>query len=251
MTDTTGRPTLGLDEHWEERRKLAVMCRTLASLGYIGAMGHASMRVPGTDLVLMSTGAGLDKAALRADQVFVYDVHGELIHHPGGELTGMFEPLERPIHIRIHRDRPEVLCVAHLHSPHSTLLGIADRPIVPVFNQAFYLYEGIPTWDDPSLVVNDEQAGRLSAALGGKVACQMRGHGSVVVGETVEVALMNCYSIEENARYQIAAESLGGAVPFAPDIVEATARFRTAMRDDIAAVLWAYFARRATGGMPL
>ena len=178
-------------------------------------------------------------------------MYGNQVHNPGGELTG-FEPLEHPIHTRIHRDKPDMLCVAHLHSPNSTLLGIVNRPIVPVINQAFYLHEGVPTWDDPSLVVTDDQAGELSDALGDALACQMRGHGSVVVGETPEVALMNCYSVEENARYQIGAEQFGGAVPFAPEIVEATARFRTAMRDDIAGVLWSYFERRMLmTGLPL
>jgi hypothetical protein len=64
--------------------------------------------------------------------------------------------------------------------------------------------------------------------------------------------LMNCYSVEENARLQIAAEPFGGAVPFSPEIVEATARFRTAMRDDIAGVLWTYFERQvAMTGVPV
>lgn len=250
MAVVTDPQRVGLDAHWEERRKLAALCRIAASLGYIGTFGHISVRVPETELVLMSPGAGSEKATVRADQIFVYDVHGNLLHHPGGDLM-ISEPLEHPIHTRIHRDRPEALCVAHLHAPDSTLLGMVDRPFVPVLNHAFYVDE-VPTFDDPSLVVTDDHAGQLSQTLGSRVACQMRGHGSVVVGETPEIALLNCYAVEENARYQIAAEPFGGPVPFSPDVVEAVGRHRTAMREAIAGVLWAYFARQvAMTGLPL
>jgi ribulose-5-phosphate 4-epimerase/fuculose-1-phosphate aldolase len=223
----------------------------VASQGYIGAFGHVSVRVPGTDIVLISPGAGTEKTTLRADQVFAYNIDGRLLHHPGGEML-LFEPQERPIHLRIHRDRPEMHCVAHLHSPNSTLLGIVNRPIVPVFNQAFYLHNRVPVWDNPRLVLSDETAGQLSKALGGNLACQMRGHGSVVVGETPEVAFMNCFTVEENARYQIAAEPFGGPVPFPDEIVQRAAQERASMGYGPSHVLWAYFERRiAMNGVPL
>lgn len=248
MAESTGATALDPNAYLQERRRLSVLCRIAGELGYIGEFGHISARVPETDIVLITPGAGSEKTTVSADQIFVYDVDGELLEHP----RGFNIPIEFPIHTRIHRDKPEALCVAHLHAHNSTLLGIVDKPIVPVINQAFYLHEGVPTWDDPSLVVRDDQAGELSDALGDKVACQMRGHGSVVVGESLEIALMNCYTMEENAGLQIAADSLGGARPFAPEVVEGIARYRTAMRDDIAGVLWTYFERRVLmGGVPL
>ena len=96
----------------------------------------------------MTPGAISEKTTVRADRVFVYDINGKLLHHPGGALV-ISEPTEYFIHTRIHRDRPKLRCVAHLHSPYSTLLGICNRPIVPVYNQAFYLHAGVPTWDNP------------------------------------------------------------------------------------------------------
>jgi ribulose-5-phosphate 4-epimerase/fuculose-1-phosphate aldolase len=242
---------LAKDAHWEHRRKLAIFCRVAAMQGYIGTFGHISIRVPDTDIVLVTPGAGAEKTTARADQIFVYDIHGKLLHHPGGELA-ISEPAEYPIHTRLHRDRPEMLSVAHLHAPHSTLLGLVNRPILPAFNQAFYLYRGVPTWDNPQLVLTDEQAAPLSETLGDKIACQMRGHGSVVVGETPEVALMNCYTVEENAKYQIAAEPFGGAVPFPQSLIEETAAQRARMSVAISRILWTYFERRVTmTGLPI
>jgi ribulose-5-phosphate 4-epimerase/fuculose-1-phosphate aldolase len=54
----------------------------------------------------------------------------------------------------------------------------------------------------------------------------MRGHGSVVVGESAETCLQHCLVMEENARFQIAAASLGGAKPFQSDVWERMAEQR-------------------------
>lgn len=250
MSTVEHQGALSLNEHWAHRRKLAVLCRIADLLGYIGAFGHISIRVPGTDIVLITPGAGAEKSTVRADQIFGYGLDGALLHHPGGDLM-ISEPLEHDIHTRIHRDRPEIMCVAHLHAPNSTLLGIADAPIVPVINQAFYLAGQITTWDDPALVVSDSQAAELSQRLGDGIACQMRGHGSVVVGETPEVGLLNCYNVEENARYQIAAAALGGAVPFSAEVMDRNARQRAGI-NSVADILWTYFERRVgMTGVPL
>ncbi len=242
---------LALDAYWEHRRKLAIFCRAAAANGWIGAFGHISIRVPESDIVLITPGAGSEKSTCRADQIFVYDLSGKLLHHPGGELI-ISEPAEHPIHTRIHRDKPHMLCVAHLHAPHSTILGICNKPIIPVYSQALYLNDGVPTWDNPQLVLTDAQAAPLSETLGNKLACQMRGHGSVVVGETPEIGLMNCFFIEENARFQIAAEPLGGAVAFSPEVVERAVAQRAGMSAGVAKLLWTYFERRVRmTGIPL
>jgi ribulose-5-phosphate 4-epimerase/fuculose-1-phosphate aldolase len=205
------------DEEFALRRKLAILCRIVGMQEAIGLFGHISLRVPNTDIVLMTPGAGSRKTRVRADQIFAFDLAGKIHHHPGGDRP-MQIPIEWRIHTQIHRDRPDALCIAHLHARASTLMGIAGRDIVPVFSQGWVAHGGIPTWDNPALVLSDEAASALSKALGPHVACQMRGHGSVVVGETAEDCLQNCTFIEENAQYQIDAEALGGAKPFAPEV---------------------------------
>ncbi|MGH7033697.1 MAG: class II aldolase/adducin family protein [Stellaceae bacterium] len=249
MSEPAPKSGIAKDEDWACRRKLAILCRIAGQHGLIGLFGHISMRIPATDLVLITPGAGAEKTAVRADQIFVFGLDGTILHHPGGDFP-ITIPAEYRIHTRIHRDRPEIMCVAHLHSPHSTLLGVVNRPIVPVFNQAFMFGAGVPTWDDPRLVLNDAMAADLSKALGDKLACQMRGHGSVVLGETPEVALMNCISIEENARLQIAAEPFGGAVPFPREMIEDAMRLRGQVQ--VAKVVWEYHERKVvTDGVPL
>ena len=237
------------DEEWGLRRKLAIMCRALGMQQSVGLYGHVSIRVPDSDIVLLTPGAGSEKTAVRIDQIFVFDLGGRILYHPGGDKP-MQIPAEFRIHTQIHRDRPEIGCVAHLHARASTLMGIARRDIVPVFSQGGVLYGGVPTWDDPRLVLDDTAASSLSKTLGKHVACQMRGHGSVVVGETAEIALGTCTFIEENAQYQIDAEALGGAKPFPNEIWEQLAAQRRGGWGS--PLLWTYWEQKVLAtGLPL
>ena len=237
------------DEEWGLRRKLAIMCRALGMQQSLGLYGHVSIRVPDSDIVLMTPGAGSEKTAVRIDQIFVFDLGGRILYHPGGDKP-MQIPAEFRIHTQIHRDRPEIGSVAHLHARASTLMGIARRDIVPVFSQGGVLYGGVPTWDDPRLVLDDTAAASLSKTLGKHVACQMRGHGSVVVGETAEIALATCTFIEENAQYQIDAEALGGAKPFPNEIWEQLAAQRRGGWGS--PLLWNYWEQKVLAtGLPL
>ncbi len=248
MATTAEKRKIG-DNEWELRRKLAIMCRVLGMHGHIGLYGHVSIRVPESDIVLMTPGAGSEKTAVRIDQLFVFNLAGDILYHPGGDKP-MQIPAEWRIHTQIHRDRPEIGCVAHLHAHASTLLGIVGRDLVPVFSQGAVVEGGVPTWDDPRMILNDEDALSLSQTLGTRVACQMRGHGSVVVGETAEAALAACMFVEQNAQYQIEAEPFGGPKLFPPETWERLAGTRRGgggMR-----LQWEYWERQVlVEGLPL
>jgi ribulose-5-phosphate 4-epimerase/fuculose-1-phosphate aldolase len=224
-----------MDDEATLRRKTAILTRMLNLQGTIGMFGHVSVRVPGTDRVLLSPGGGTDKSAVKPDNVFVFDIDGNILHHPGGQI-----PLEWRIHTRIHRDRPETMCIAHLHARHATALGIAGHEIKPVFLHGSFLHGGVPTWNNPRLVVNDDMAGDLSRALGDKIAVQMRGHGSVVVGESAEAAFFGCTFLEENASKQLEAEIMGGAIALSAD--EARDCSESTYNPRLFNLLWSYYA---------
>jgi ribulose-5-phosphate 4-epimerase/fuculose-1-phosphate aldolase len=219
------------------REKTATLARMLNMQGTIGMFGHVSIRVPGTSRVFISPGASTDKSTVRPQDIFVFDLDGTIIEHPGGLI-----PLEWRIHTQIHRDRPDAMCIAHLHAPHATVLGIAGHELIPVFLHGAFLRGGVPTWNNPRLVVNDEQAADLSRALGDKIAVQMRGHGSVVVGDSAEAAFFACTFLEENAGKQLQAEILGGAIPLSPEEARDCAEGTFVPR--LFPLLWTYHERK-------
>lgn len=215
----------------------------LSLQGSIGMFGHVSIRVPGTDRVLLSPGAGSEKSWVTPDQVFVFDVDGNILDHPGGEI-----PLEWRIHTRIHKDRPDAMSVAHLHARHATLVGITGKDIVPVFMHGGFLQDGVPVWENPRLVVKDDQAVSLSQVLSDKAVVQMRGHGSVVVGPSVEETFFKCTFLEENARNQIEADMAGGAVPLKPEVARECAK--GTLNPRLFGLLWEYYRNRAEAAVP-
>ncbi|HTP90475.1 MAG TPA: class II aldolase/adducin family protein [Xanthobacteraceae bacterium] len=219
------------------RAKTATLARMLNLQGTIGMFGHVSIRVPGTTRMLISPGASTEKATVRPEQIFIFDLDGTIIEHPGGLI-----PLEWRIHTRIHRDRPDAMCIAHLHAPAARVLGIAGRDLVPVFLHGSFLHGGVPVWNNPRLVVNEEQAADLSRALGDKIAAQMRGHGCVVVGETAEATFFGCTFLEENARIQLEADIVGKAIALSPE--EAADCAKGTYDPRLFGLLWDYYARK-------
>lgn len=226
-----------MNDEMQLRKKTATLTRMLNLQGSIGMFGHVSIRVPDTSKCFISPGASTEKSAVRPEQIFVYDIDGTIVEHPGGLI-----PLEWRIHTQIHRDRPDAMCVCHLHAPHARALAIAGKPLVPVFLHGAFLCTGVPTWDNPRLVVTDEQAGDLSRTLGDHGAAQMRGHGSVVVGSSPEEAFFACTFLEENAQIHLQAEIAGGAIP----LTEAEARDCTAgtFNPRLFTLLWNFFERK-------
>jgi ribulose-5-phosphate 4-epimerase/fuculose-1-phosphate aldolase len=115
-----------------------------------------------------------------------------------------------------------------------------------VFLHGSFLCTGVPTWDNPRLVVNDAQAADLSKALGGHRCCQMRGHGTVVAGATAEEAFFACTFLEENAQIQLQSEIMGGAIPLSDE--EARDCAASTYDPRLFALLWNFYERKVKLG---
>jgi ribulose-5-phosphate 4-epimerase/fuculose-1-phosphate aldolase len=191
------------EEH--AREKLATCARALAKIGCLGLGGHVSLRIPDSDLILITPGGGLDKLKLAAKDMVVMDAAGK---HVGGPY---FPPLEWPIHTAVHAARPELDSVAHLHPDWSTIFAISKKPLTPVRWQMAMLQ--INYFEVPSLITDPELGEQLRESLGDAEAVLMRWHGSTVVGNTLEEMFHRAFSIEENARLLWQASLMGDIVP--------------------------------------
>jgi ribulose-5-phosphate 4-epimerase/fuculose-1-phosphate aldolase len=67
----------------------------------------------------------------------------------------------------------------------------------------------------------------------------MRGHGSVVVGESAESAFFGCTFLEENATKQLEAEIMGGAIALSAD--EARDCAESTYNPRLFNLLWSYY----------
>lgn len=185
------------------RAKVAISCRILALEELAEeTLGHVSVRVPGSDDILIRCRGEDERGLLYTEKEAVRraDFNGR-----GPDLQGYRIPNEFPIHSEIYRHRPDVGCVVHAHPPTALLCGIAGVEIRPVFGgyspQGLRLsLSGIPIYDRSITLTSRESVAPLLQVMGDRDVCLLKGHGIVVTGKTVEEATMRAIQVEKLAR---------------------------------------------------
>jgi len=118
------------------------------------------------------------------------------------------------IHQPLHDVRPDARCVLHAHPPYATALSLLDEPELIVASQMSIGFAGRIAYNDRYDLIGgaEGQGERIASALGDCDVLLLRGHGVVVVGETIESAYLDLYSLELACRSQVLAMSTGRAV---------------------------------------
>ena len=218
------------------KTNLVMAIRMLTAEGIMDFNGHMSYRLPGTDRVLINSRRA-SRAALRPSDIVTMDLDGQLIE---GECE---PPSEKAIHTRVYLARPDVFSVAHIHPRFSTVFSIAGQPLLPVFTAGcIFPREGVPVYDDPGLIHTREAGDAVARALGAECAVLMRGHGAVTVGADI----VSCFNVsiwlEENAKKQLWAASLGTPRVFSEEELQ---RVRAQMwKPEVIRKTWDFYIER-------
>jgi len=123
----------------------------------------------------------------------------------------------------IYKAHPKVQAVVHSHSPAVIPFGVVGVALRPVFHLGGFLGTGVPVFEirdtggeaTDMLVRNRELGAALAKTLGAAPVALMRGHGDVVVGNSVAEAVFRAIYTEVNARLESEALRLGqGQVVF-------------------------------------
>ncbi len=187
------------------RRLLADACSILFRLGLTDYMGHPSIRIPGTDHVLIKPRHSLRIRAqdrVRPEDMIVVDLDGNLVEGKDGP------PAERFIHTAIYRARPDVQAVVHTHQPMATVMSVAGAPILPILHvQAALVERPVPVWPCAKLVTDNELGDELAQALGEHAVCLMQGHGIVSAAASIQEATIGAIHLEQlaEANYRVLA----------------------------------------------
>ena len=180
------------------QRQVRIAARALGRHGLVHAYGHCSLRLDeGHFLVGASKPLGL----VQPDDVgSVVPLHGPL---PEGVLP------EVRIHREIYRLRPEVGGIARVQPPKTMSLSVLGHTPIACHGFGSYFHPQPPLWDDPMLARSDEQAAALAAHLGDARAVVMRGNGAVTVGDSLEMAVVLAWYLEDAARVELDCLSTG------------------------------------------
>jgi HCOMODA/2-hydroxy-3-carboxy-muconic semialdehyde decarboxylase len=185
--------------------------RILAHRGVLDAFGHISIRNPKSpNHYLMSR--WIAPGLVTADDIVEYDLDSHALTQKGKRLYS-----ERYIHGEIYKLRPDVKAIVHSHSPSVVPFGVTPAVFRPILHNAAFLGVAVPTFDihdkfgDTDMLVNRmERGAELARVLGGNTVALMRGHGDVVVGPTIQIAVWRAYYTEVNARMLAQALAIGG-----------------------------------------
>ncbi len=185
--------------------------RVLAEHGVIDGYGHVSARCEkNPDRYWISR--SLAPELVTEDDLMEFDLDSNPIDQRGRTMY-----TERYIHGEIYKTRPEVRAVVHNHSPSVIPFGIIDQPMQPVYHMSHFVGMGVPIFEirdlvpDSDLLIRDTYLGAaLARSLGGKACALMRGHGAVVVAESLPVVVGRSIYLEMNAKLQAQAMTLAG-----------------------------------------
>jgi ribulose-5-phosphate 4-epimerase/fuculose-1-phosphate aldolase len=197
----------------------------LASEGILDGYGHVSVRDPANPnryFLSRSLAPGLVGTA----DIIEYDLDSKPVD--GDDRTGY---RERFIHGEIYKARPDVMAIVHDHSPAVIPFSVSSVPLRAVSHMAAFIGVGVPVFEirdvdgmTDMLVTSPKRGQALAKVLGDRPAALMRGHGAVVVGESVKVAVGRAVYLDLNARVQEQAILLGGKVTyFEPEEAKKTA----------------------------
>jgi len=227
-----------------EFRRLVAANRILAHEGVVDAFGHISVRDPRTPerFVLARSRS---PALVELADLMEFTLDGVAVDARGRTPYG-----ERMIHGAVYAARPDVMSVVHHHAYGVLPFTITAEPLRPVVHTASVIGARIPVWDirtkfgDTDMLVRSIEQGRdLAAALADNTCLLIRGHGAVVVGASIERAVLTAVYLQVNANVLLQALPLGAPEGLtAEEIAKSTeAQFSPLALDRS----WEYYCQRA------
>jgi ribulose-5-phosphate 4-epimerase/fuculose-1-phosphate aldolase len=211
------------------REQVAWACRILAVEGYADlTLGHVSARGPDGEVWIKRKGVALDE--VEPEDVVAIDDTEAVLH------------LETVLHTGVYGARPDVGAVVHGHPPHATALAATAGELALLTHDAVLFADGVPRFDDPDLIVEEEQGDRVAAALGSCRALLLNNHGVLVVGKDVPWAVLTAATLERAAWLQSIASRLGDPQPIDPGLVQQLNAVK--YRDEFVEEYWTAWQRR-------
>ena len=178
---------------------------------YLGDQrGHIAVRLPQDDkrsgFILKHVRVPPPPADPNAVMIFDYDVNC---------LEGArTRPWEIPIYTAIFKARPDVQSVIHTHPQVATALTMAGKTVFAITHQSAQFEHGVPVFAGDMINTNELGEG-LAETLGKFPAALLKGHGAVSIGVNIGYAVQNTLYLEQAARQQILAATLG-----TPEVLE-------------------------------
>jgi HCOMODA/2-hydroxy-3-carboxy-muconic semialdehyde decarboxylase len=191
--------------------ELVLANHILAEMGVLDGYGHVSVRdAHNPNRYLLAR--AIPAATVTAADIYVYDLDSKPIK---GNASDSF--WERFIHGEVYKARPDVMAVIHSHAPEVIPFTVTSVPLRPMIHMAGFLpqqvkvFDNRPLFGQTDLLIRSPEIGQaLAAAMGSDPIILLRGHGVVLAGNSLHVAVGRAYYAALDARTEQQALLLTG-----------------------------------------
>jgi len=209
-------------KHSDLRQAVIDSANFLVRIGAISMSHHGnfSVRVPGTDTILLTASSSFDN--LQPENLALLDLDGQL-------LEGEINPTNAEIvhmHAIVYKERPETGAVVHTHSTYATSFALASRALGCTYEALVRneMTDGVPLAKYGPRGSGESIANIVTALNGTKntKAVLLENHGVLAFGANPAAAARANLIVEEAAQMAIYAEVLGGAKIIPPELLKAS-----------------------------
>jgi HCOMODA/2-hydroxy-3-carboxy-muconic semialdehyde decarboxylase len=190
--------------------------RLVAHLKLVDSFGHVTVRNPENPqrfFMSRSRAPGL----VTQNDILEFNLDSSPL-----DLRGLSPYKERFIHGAIYKARQDIMAVCHNHAHELLPLAVTKTSMRPALHSAAVIGHHVPVWDIRDefgdntnvLVTSNEMGDSLARAVGQGRAALMRGHGSVIAGNSVQDVVFTTYYLRLNAEVLIKAMSMGKDVTY-------------------------------------
>jgi ribulose-5-phosphate 4-epimerase/fuculose-1-phosphate aldolase len=229
------------------RIDLAAFYRLVAAYGWDDLLlAHLSARVPGEDAYLINP-YGLLFEEITASSLLKVDLQGNKLHDSDYDIS----PEANVIHGSILGARPEINCVAHVHTIAGMAVASQVRGLRNVSQQSMLVASSLAYHDYEGVVLDPAEGPRLVADLGDARHLILRNHGLLTVGATVSAAFSALYNLQRSCEAQVAAESGEELlIPISDDIMQRSLQMFAQAAPPPRDLLWEALLRRLRRTQP-
>ena len=185
---------------------------------------HISMRVPGHADHFLINPFGMAFGEIKASNLVEIDHDARIV----GNSEYPVNAAGFVIHSAVHRARPEIGCVMHLHTEAGMALSMMKCGLLPLSQHAMMFHNRIGHHHYEGIALDMDEQERLIADLGPHSAMILYNHGLLTAGVTVGEAYLRMFYLEKAARAQMAAmAATKDLIIPPPEVCELTAQQHT------------------------
>jgi L-ribulose-5-phosphate 4-epimerase len=160
----------------------------------VGTGGNISALVEGENLIAI-TPSSMDYMTMKESDICIVDFERKLVE-------GEFRPsVETGMHLAIYKARPDVNAVVHTHQVYPSLFALIGESIPALFDEQVVNMGAEVKWVPYGLSGSQDLLDNLSQAVGNNCnAFILQNHGAILLGRTMEKAVINVKLLDKVAK---------------------------------------------------